>query len=336
VASFSDVIVTNAGGIGTGTPGQLAYFSGVNVVSGAGGTILTATGALTVASLAIGVTGSGFSSGGALTATSGTFSLPSAVNSTLVMGGVAFGNVLAGIAFVQNTTSGTAAGSALYFGNDTGASGVGYVAGYSSVHSTKPSYLEIMNTQNAPVTIGTNGVVRMTIAAAGGVTIPLTLGVTGNLTIGASTFVVTAATGAVNCGALTAATGTFAAPSASSLTALTVQTPAVVDGYVGITIQNAGTDATIGVSRSTGSDFFTGSQPNALAIGTQNATPINFGTNGVLRGYVTGAGALTWSYPVTLSSTLQVGSLGAFVAGDKYVIADSSGNFHLSALGPVS
>ena len=171
MASFSDVIVANAGGVGTGTPRQLAYFSGVNVVSGASGTFLTAAGALTVASLAIGVTGSGFSAAGALTATSGTFSLPSAVNATLVMGGVAFGNVLAGIAFVQNTKSGTAAGSALYFGNDTGASGVGYVAGYSSAHATKPSYLEIMNTQNAPTTLGTNGVVRVTIGAAGAVSL---------------------------------------------------------------------------------------------------------------------------------------------------------------------
>ena len=39
---------------------------------------------------------------------------------------------------------------------------------------------------------------------------------------------------------------------------------------------------------------------------------------------------------VTLSSTLKVGSLGAFASGDKYVIADASGNFHLSALGPAS
>ena len=303
MASFSDVIVANAGGIGTGTPGQLAYFSGVNVVSGAGGTILTATGALTVASLAIGVTGSGFSSGGALTATSGTFSLPSAVNSTLVMGGVAFGNVLAGIAFVQNTTSGTAAGSALYFGNDTGALGVGYVAGYSSVHSTKPSYLEIMNTQNAPMTLGTNGVVRMTIAAAGSVSF---------------------GSNAVGMGALTATKGTFSG--GSQIMTWSGQT---TNGQY-LSAINAGAFLVLGIDTSVGGLLFVGSPAYSSSVGTGNNTAFCIATNNTVRVTISGAGG------VTLSSTLQVGSLGAFASGDKYVIADASGNFHLSALGPPS
>lgn len=39
---------------------------------------------------------------------------------------------------------------------------------------------------------------------------------------------------------------------------------------------------------------------------------------------------------VAITGTLSTSSLGAFAAGDKYVIADGSGNFHISALGPAS
>jgi hypothetical protein len=37
-----------------------------------------------------------------------------------------------------------------------------------------------------------------------------------------------------------------------------------------------------------------------------------------------------------ISSTVTVGAFGTFAAGDKYVIADASGNLHLSATGPAS
>lgn len=39
---------------------------------------------------------------------------------------------------------------------------------------------------------------------------------------------------------------------------------------------------------------------------------------------------------LNISSALQLSSLGAFVAGDKYLIVDASGNVHVSALGPAS
>lgn len=45
---------------------------------------------------------------------------------------------------------------------------------------------------------------------------------------------------------------------------------------------------------------------------------------------------LTQSGGAEVAGTLLVSSLGAFVADDKYVVVDSSGNFHKSALGPAS
>ncbi len=60
--------------------------------------------------------------------------------------------------------------------------------------------------------------------------------------------------------------------------------------------------------------------------------------------YVAGApteGAANYAVYVTsgltyLAGTVRIGSLGAFAAGDKYVIVDASGNLHVSATGPAS
>lgn len=69
-----------------------------------------------------------------------------------------------------------------------------------------------------------------------------------------------------------------------------------------------------------------------------NATVLSGSSNFILRDSgnantnfsVTGAGAMF------CRSTLQIGSRGAFASGDKYLIVDSSGNVHVSALGPAS
>ena len=37
-----------------------------------------------------------------------------------------------------------------------------------------------------------------------------------------------------------------------------------------------------------------------------------------------------------VSGQMTIGTLPAFVAGDRYVVADATGNLHLSALGPAS
>lgn len=39
---------------------------------------------------------------------------------------------------------------------------------------------------------------------------------------------------------------------------------------------------------------------------------------------------------LNISSALQLSTLGAFAAGDKYLIVDATGNVHVSALGPAS
>ena len=70
----------------------------------------------------------------------------------------------------------------------------------------------------------------------------------------------------------------------------------------------------------------------------QNSTPTGTG-NPVLQGTPTLTtpvlGAATGT-SIALTGTLQVGTLGAFVTADKYVIVDSSGHFHVSGLGPAS
>lgn len=57
----------------------------------------------------------------------------------------------------------------------------------------------------------------------------------------------------------------------------------------------------------------------------------------ILYGGGNAATTITGSlFQVETGYTFKVSSLGAFAAGDKYVIADASGNFHVSALGPAS
>lgn len=53
------------------------------------------------------------------------------------------------------------------------------------------------------------------------------------------------------------------------------------------------------------------------------------------------AGATTFAHNANTKGTilggaLQIGSLGAFAASDKYLVVDASGNVHVSALGPAS
>jgi hypothetical protein len=48
------------------------------------------------------------------------------------------------------------------------------------------------------------------------------------------------------------------------------------------------------------------------------------------------AGATSAASLTEFFSRVKIDGLGAFAAGDKYVVADSNGNLHLSALGPAS
>ena len=69
-------------------------------------------------------------------------------------------------------------------------------------------------------------------------------------------------------------------------------------------------------------------------LGTGNSGTANDQLLSQVRG-VTGL-TIDPSLAVTLADTLSVGSIGAFVASDKYLVVDASGNVHKSATGPAS
>ena len=75
-------------------------------------------------------------------------------------------------------------------------------------------------------------------------------------------------------------------------------------------------------------------------ISTDAAGDIDFTINAANKfnfGSSAGASWGTWSATgFSVTGTLVVSSLGAFASSDKYVVVDSSGNFHKSALGPLS
>ena len=75
---------------------------------------------------------------------------------------------------IRNSTSGTAAGSAMYWGNDASFFN-GIITKFSSAHTSKPSYFEINNTDNAPLTFIVNSAEVGRFSSAG-------LAVTGTLT----------------------------------------------------------------------------------------------------------------------------------------------------------
>lgn len=83
-----------------------------------------------------------------------------------------------------------------------------------------------------------------------------------------------------------------------------------------------------------GSISITGAQQIANSSGNLSIK----GANAlILYGGGNAATTITGSlFQVETGYTFKVSSLGAFAAGDKYVIADASGNFHVSALGPAS
>ena len=65
---------------------------------------------------------------------------------------------------IQNSTSGTAAGSAMYWGNDASQFNA-IITKWSSAHSTKPNYFEINNVSNAPIIFGVNNAEQFRVAA---------------------------------------------------------------------------------------------------------------------------------------------------------------------------
>ena len=108
-----------------------------------------------------------------------------------------------------------------------------------------------------------------------------------------------------------------------------------------------------GVAASTVGVFTNNNQPSIILIDasrTLNNKSVGFMyLNGIFYGMYTNdtyATSAPWlqvaggqAAGITLIELLgptRISSLGAFAAGDKYVIADATGHLHLSALGPAS
>lgn len=136
---------------------------------------------------------------------------------------------------------------------------------------------------------------------------------TGNLTVGASTFVVTAATGAFTANGL----ATLSSGLRIGGGTLAVAGEIVYNTAHGIIVS--------GKTAST-NDFalFNG---DATTIVLRNPT-------GTLN--LVAAGALAITGALTGVTTVNLTTQPAFVAGDKYLVIDATGNVHVSALGPAS
>jgi hypothetical protein len=104
-------------------------------------------------------------------------------------------------------------------------------------------------------------------------------------------------------------------------------TPTVGTSQGAMRIINTGGTTYFGVDNSGGGAF--NSSAYAAVIYSPNAIKL-------LAGAGTGSINISAAGATTVTGTLGVSSLGAFAASDKYVIVDSSGNFHKSALGPLS
>jgi len=136
-------------------------------------------------------------------------------NSTLTFDGTAFindaaaGNNQTSLVVIRNSTSGTAAGSAMYWGNNASLFN-SIITKFSSAHTSKPSYFEINNTDNAPLTFMSNNAEVARVTSTG-------LAVTGTLS---------ATTGAAVGGA-TAGAGGLAFPA----TAVAVADANTLDDY---------------------------------------------------------------------------------------------------------
>ncbi len=82
----------------------------------------------------------------------------------------------------------------------------------------------------------------------------------------------------------------------------------------------------IGLDSSVGGVLATGSAPYSTVLGNVSATSCHLITNNAIRITLSSVGGIT--FPGYTSTS--------FVAGDKYLVIDASGNIHVSAVGPAS
>lgn len=156
-----------------------------------------------------------------------------------------------------------------------------------------------------------------------------------------------AATGAVTL----SIPSTFIAP--GSIAATTTISGTTITGTAGIVSTQGGTagmqimpatmtQAAIYRTTSTGNNTYLGSEASAggttLAGSTAYATLVGNASNVPIEFFTNNSKVLTLAVGglATFAGAVKVAALGAFAAGDKYVIADATGNLHVSALGPAS
>jgi len=85
---------------------------------------------------------------------------------TSILNTQAAGNNQTALIIIRNSTSGTAAGSAMYWGNNASLFNA-IITKFSSAHTSKPSYFEINNTENAPITFAANNTEQMRLNSTG-------------------------------------------------------------------------------------------------------------------------------------------------------------------------
>lgn len=91
---------------------------------------------------------------------------------------------------------------------------------------------------------------------------------------------------------------------------------------------NTGGASYVGREQSTGGNLFVGSSAYATILGTDSAHSVQIATSNNVRVTISSAGFVRVHN--------HVAGTPSFVAGDKYLVVDASGNFHVSALGPAS
>ena len=181
---------------------------------------------------------------------------------------------------------------------------------------TTSAYASYIFTRNATdLVLGTNEVARLTIASTGAATfnggignIPLqmTSSSSNGTILGLTNNNVTTYSWGINAytngnlyfqsGTLGAGSNAFyftsagAATFSSSVTATNYFSTAATTSYAYSYYVNTGAAMYLGIERSTGQGLFTGSSAYATVFGSNNATNLQFGTNGIIRATITSGG----------------------------------------------
>jgi hypothetical protein len=164
-ASSTTVLATTAAGTSTtvlhGNASGAPTFGAVSLTADVSGALPTANGGTNLTSFTSG--GVVYASSSSALATGSAFQY----DGTSILNTQAAGNNQTALIIIRNSTSGTAAGSAMYWGNDASLFN-SIITKFSSAHTSKPSYFEINNTENAPITFAVNNTEKARFTSSGG------------------------------------------------------------------------------------------------------------------------------------------------------------------------